>query len=584
MIDNDEDDDEDEELKIGRFSDRDEMEARRLVGRRRRSRTFHPSLTEPTAGSKHNRRRPQAPLLSNDALVWRARRIDKNWRYSDGPQVIVKAAGRPKHRQGVRDLIRYVGRLRKADRDAGHHGRITMYDELGNAYEGDRVFEALDQWELESDERNLSRQARTLIGSGRRSEALKLGLRQRLRNIQAWHFVWSITSGEAKTVEDTEKFRKAAIATIDRLFTANGFHVLWGIHSDCPGRPHAHVAVKALSRFGGRIRCDRHGDYLFSMRVELAKNLVAVGLDFDASRREDRFRTRLEIMRGREPLRPRRHMLECRQGPRKLSFQAPTWFQTHGEAYIKRHGKARKARKENPWSWWGRLLPGRSPEAEKMVPHGLLPVFRQLEGAFHDPVRALSSWLCLAIDGAHWDADGEPVYPNRALANWYLRKRPLAFGEITPVAGGLDGNASLKRLLGDFRLPSPEYAPMPIGQIPQPAPDLEEQPDRVRLDRSRVARSLHRVADLLELRFQAADRSRRIRETVEHEKKLLMPSPRPTRGHVIPWPANRRRDVSAAQAPEKKRCNGEKQSNRPGLLSARRLRERKQAQREEAER
>ncbi len=94
------DDDEDEELKIGRFSDRDEMEARRLVGRRRRSRTFHPSLTEPTAGSKHNRLPPRAPLLSNDALVWRARRIDKNWRYSDGPQVIVKAAGRPKHRQG----------------------------------------------------------------------------------------------------------------------------------------------------------------------------------------------------------------------------------------------------------------------------------------------------------------------------------------------------------------------------------------------------------------------------------------------------------------------------------------------------
>lgn len=307
------DDDEDEELKIGRFSDRDEIEARRLVGRWWGAKNSHSPLTERSPGATHHKRRPQAPLLSSEALAWRARCIDKGWRYINGPQVIVKAAGRPKHRQGVRDLIRYIGRLRKTDRDAGRQSCITMYDELGNAHEGERVFEALDEWELVRDEANLSRRARILMNSGHRSEVSKLGLRERLRNIQAWHFVWSITSGKERMAEDTKKFRKAVIATVDGLFTANGFRVLWGIHTDCPGRPHAHVAVKALSRFGRRIRCDRHGDYLFSMRVELAKNLVAAGLEFDASRREDRYRTRLEIMRGKEPLRPDRHMLECRQ-------------------------------------------------------------------------------------------------------------------------------------------------------------------------------------------------------------------------------------------------------------------------------
>ncbi len=584
------DDDEEEELKIGRFSDRDEIEARRLVGRRRGSKNFHLHLTERSPGATHHKRRFQAPLLSNEALAWRARRIDNGWRYSDGPQAIVKAAGRPKHRQGVRNLIRYIGRLRKADRDAGRQSCISMYDELGNVYEGDSVLKALDEWELVRDEANLSRRARILIGSGHRSEVSKLGLRERLRNIQAWHFVWSITSGEENMDEDTKKFRKAVMATVDGLFTVNGFRVLWGIHTDCPGRPHAHVAVKARSRFGRRIRCDRHGDYLFSMRVELAKNLVAAGLEFDASRREDDYRTRLEIMRGREPLRPRRHMLECRQGPRGLPFQVPAWFRDYGEAYIERRGKARKTRKKNPWSWWGRLLPGRSPEAEKQVPPELHSVFREVEEAFHDPVRALASWLCLAIDGAYWSADGKPVYPNRGLANWYLRKRPLAFGDTAPAARNLDGNDFLKRLLRDSLLPYPEYAPVPIERILQPAPDLEELPDQVRRNRSLVARSLNRVADLSELRLQTAERSRRIRKTVEYERRLPIFPPQPERGHVIPWPGDKRRDVPAApapapaQAPAEKRYGGDKQSNRPDLLPTRKFPDRKHTRGEGAER
>lgn len=202
-------------------------------------------------------------------------------------------------------------------------------------------------------------------------------------------------------------------------------------------------------------------------------------------------------------------------------------------------------------------------------------MFREVEEVFHDPVRALAYWLCLAVDGAYWSADGKPVYPNRALANWYLRKRPLAFGDTTPAARDLDGNGLLKRMLRDSLLPYPEYDPVPIERIPQSVPDFEERPEQVRRDRSLVAGSLNRVADLSELRLQTAERSRRIRKTVEHERRLTMLPPQPVRGHIIPWPSGKRHDVPAARAPAEKRYGGDKQSKRPDLLPARRFPERK---------
>ncbi len=94
---------------------------------------------------------------------------------------------------------------------------------------------------------------------------------------------------------------------MDEVFSEPGFRVMWALHRDHADHLHAHVIVRALSRFGDRIRCDRAGDYLFGVRTIFAQNLQRAGLEYTATRREDRGQLREAIIAGYEPLRTNRY-------------------------------------------------------------------------------------------------------------------------------------------------------------------------------------------------------------------------------------------------------------------------------------
>nr|CAV30825.1 hypothetical protein mv1g00078 [Magnetovibrio blakemorei] len=128
-----------------------------------------------------------------------------------------------------------------------------------------------------------------------------MGGRERLRHVQAWHFVFSIA--EDGTEEGVErKLRNAVRVTVDGAFTAKGFKSVWGIHQNHTDHIHAHAVVRALSDFGGRLHSDIHGDFLHALRLRFAENLKLAGLDYNATRRVDRQYTRERILAGYEPL------------------------------------------------------------------------------------------------------------------------------------------------------------------------------------------------------------------------------------------------------------------------------------------
>lgn len=446
------DDDDLWRLKMGRFSDVEERLYARLL-RLGRSR---------------------GDGLSSQALAWRTRHVDGAWRLNRGPQAVVKAAESRKSRAGVRACVRYIARLRDGDRD-----QVPLFDEFGRELAGDRVFKALESWELEPDGDNLSAEAR-------RGGVASLPERRRLRTVQAWHFVLSITTEPDRDVEGP--LVRAAAATIDSLFTRQGYRVIWALHRDHPERPHVHAVVKAVSETGARLRCDIHGDLFDTMRSEFAANLSAAGLPFQAARREDRSDFRAQVMKGEVPLRPWRR----RDGRGDLVVRAPGWFARFGEDYIKRLKQGEQT--FPPESVIGRLwrkLAVRS-DAPPRVPAALAVAYPLFQKVYLNPHGAMASWRHLA-------AEGGAAVPIRRLAEWYIRHRPEVFGELLP---GVRPNGDLALQLRKVVLPSVEAVPM----MPSPNPALVAELVRIRW-RRRVARDRRRVIGSL-LRLAGIARSR----------------------------------------------------------------------------
>lgn len=281
----DDDDEEEWRLRMGRLSEWDARIAEALFRARKQPGTHaHPS---------------------GKARAWRVAHADGGWRLNDGPQVVFKVAGSVKSRTGARACIRYVARMRRRDVEP-----VDMFDEFGRQLERSAVFSVLEGWQLAPDRDNLSKAGR--------EHPHGPGERQRLRCIQLWHFVLSISANDADA-SVLDKLHRAGLATIDALFTGRGHRVLWCMHRDRRGRPHLHVAVKALSLLGKRLRIDRHGDFFDTARTEFASNLSLAGLPAQAGRREDRSDTLARIMTGEEPLRwPKRWRTD-------LAERAPHW-------------------------------------------------------------------------------------------------------------------------------------------------------------------------------------------------------------------------------------------------------------------
>lgn len=479
------DDDDLWRLKMGRFSDVEERLYARLL--------------------RFGRSRGDG--LSSRALAWRARHVDGAWRLNQGPQVVVKAAGSRKSRAGARACVRYAARLRDDD-----HDQVPLFDEFGRELPGNQVFKVLDSWGLEPDGDNLSAQAR-------RGGEAGLPERRRLRTVQTWHFVLSITTEPDRDVE--EPLVRAAAATIDALFTRHGYRVIWALHRDHLERPHVHAVVKAVSETGARLRCDIHGDLFDTMRAEFAANLSAAGLPFQAARREDRSDLRAQVMKGEVPLRPWRR--RAKRGD--LMVRAPGWFARFGEDYIKRLKQGEQT--FPPESVIGRLwrkLAVRS-DAPPRMPAALAVVYPLFQRVYRNPHRAMASWRHLA-------AEGGTGASTRRLAEWYVRHRPEVFGELLP---GVRPNGDLALQLRKVVLPSVEAVPM----MPSPNPALVAELVRIRWrrrvarDRRRVIGSLLRLAGIARVRLGEDLARRVVRRALGAAETPIGPMPFRKRGDML---------------------------------------------------
>jgi hypothetical protein len=466
------DDDDLWRLKIGRFSDADERLYARLF----------------------RLRRPRSRTLSGRALSWRARHVDSGWRMNDGPQVVVKAAGSSKSRSGVRACICYIARLRAQD-DAV----VPVFDEMGRPVARDQVFGTLASWALDADSDNLAPAAR-------HQPDVQLPERLRLRHVQSRHLVMSIRADDMAA--GAAILRDAVAATIDGVFTRQGHRVLWAIHTDTPGRPHAHVVVKALSELGGRLRCDIHGDLFDTIRSELALNLTLAGLPHQAARCEDRADVRTAVLSGVKPLRRKRG-----RGDGDLLRRAPAWCAEYGA------GLVAPSPSPPPLHQWLRyLVPRRKKSVQPFEgPEEYRLAFSLAQEIFCDPNAALVSWQRLTMEGSNRRANGSVHYPSRALALWYLKRRPDIFGDLLP---GFSPSASvpLASALARVTLPPPEAQPVRAGVIDPTlavaiARHLLER--RMGRDRKRIAVSLSRLAALVLDRHGDARQAGRILDVAD---------------------------------------------------------------------
>jgi len=476
-----EDGDELVRVKLGRFSDADEMLVRRVMGKRFRLKgRYFPDRKLNKAGV--------ASVRDFHIQAWanRANCIAQGLAYSSRRQVVVKAAQNHKSVRGVSGLLSYVARLRKQDRHDDAYGAIPIWDGFGRELCPHDVMNIFQAWDLTEDNENLSKQARALLDAGDQNALSILSDRKRLHHIQAWHFIFSIQedSGEERV---EEPFRQAVKATVDSAFTSAGHRVVWGLHLDHTDHQHAHVVVRSLSDFGGRLHSDIHGNYLHALRVEFARNLQLAGLDYEASRRVDRRPLRDKILTGQEELSPQQNARQEFGHGGDLFTRVPLWARYFGRAAEDRREYMVTLRKDvqEKVSWYEPCQ--RTAEAVRIIRKALAPkpkktgffiwnvfhhtrreteatdipeqyreLYDVIHPAFHNPIEAISAWQWMATEAAHYAEDGKVQYPNRALANWVLLHRPELLGNIHVEAFELVDHKQLKNMLKKVWLPKPK--------------------------------------------------------------------------------------------------------------------------------
>lgn len=516
----------------------DEAEGHRIEGllrfRRRRK-----SGVLPHGQKRRSFERSGSKLLSDHALDTRVRQLT----LSDGQkgrEVVVKSAdGPPKTIAAVRALVRYVARLDASGNRKPNQPPVHVFDGYGREITPATLLTELETWNLFSNHDNRSKKAREAAAQGDRQAIREMSSRERYRNVQAWHFIWSIHAGDDPDL-NAERLRAAALVTVERQFTERGHRVLWGIHrdKDNDGRLHAHVVVEALSRNGDRIRCDKYGDYLYSMRVELASNLRATGLDYIATLREDRYSLRQEILAGKEPLRKNLTLAQIKSGGGELSQCVPEWWGCFGEEVLENWARAGKPRSRLV-EMIGATRLGKNMRTRDLVKERdrvrapYQPIFDQLVDVFQDPHDALGLWHLMAQEGSRLRGDGTADHPNRRLAIWYLVNRPETFGSLCLEGPSLKTNRMLKWLLQRVELPVSNDR----RDHQAISGDSMKQVDvlnfsRIKRDRSKVKVSLLRVAQIAEDRGMSEkiiDEIRwRIRSDLKHVK-IGSPVYRPNR-------------------------------------------------------
>lgn len=448
-------------------------------------------------------------------------------------QVMVKLIGGRRSREAVAATANYIAR--ESGRFQGVKDRPPLFDESGDSVERVRGIGA--RWDLAHDDENLSKEARRIAAAEGLEAIARLSDRERLAHVQAWHLVVSVAAGDDDRKEVTARLCEATAMAVMELFGQAGRPALWTVHED--GRePHAHILVRSLDAFGNRLRFDRRGDWADSFKDVVVRHCRSMGINATAERREDRSDVRRRILDGQEALRTNRKAVEIKAGPRDLALQTPMWFLHEGQGWAARRERlvelkdeaGRRKREEGARfaeALAEQLPPGAKRKAPEEVPPDLRPIFEEMAPAFVDPLAALESFWRMATEGATRSENGLRT-PRRALALWYLRHQPIAFGEITRDAAELGRNAELVKVVRAARLPLPVSKEIRRADAHEGA--MRAREDLVRLrrraasrrDRALMVGSLDRLADMVQGRFLSEDRARSIRRIVED---LRVPEP-----------------------------------------------------------
>lgn len=476
--------------------------------------------------------RPRKRLTGSglsDAAVRDRVRVLTNGYHPRGNEVIVKAAGAPKTIRGVRGAVRYIGRLLKSE-EKEEEKSVQLYDGWGREVSGSDLESELLRWTLRTDRENLSRQARELKQKPE-SDVRSLSERERFWNVQARHFIWSIAVDDDDEAT-IEKLRRSALVTIDNLFTARGFPCLWALHQDHSAHPHVHVVVGAVSENGERLRCDLHGDYLYSMRVELAANLRTAGLDYIATLREDREAMREDILSGARPLRFDKSMTQLHTGAAPLWRRSPKWWDEAGASlHQEQHGKPKGRMvswvRKNLRQWAERIdKPGDS------VPKTVLDLHQELSYVYEHPTRALDAYLSLALEDL-----GEPgnrtVALAKSLADWHLLHRPWTFGTLKnwPISTSrrIRIKAAAKAIVLPIRKRRPKKGSVQPAQAPVNTPRWRREAAK---NRGRVEKSVLRLCGIAKARGYPDEVLNPIKETLGADLKVFTPNLDHARHHM----------------------------------------------------
>ncbi|WP_028880863.1 relaxase/mobilization nuclease domain-containing protein [Terasakiella pusilla] len=189
-------------------------------------------------------------------------------------EAVLKVVSAKKSASSVRALVKYISREDEAE-------RVELHDQFGLPTDK----EVIKNWGLRTD------------GENRREDGT-------WRNNQAWHLVCSIQKeGDVESAEALIKLEAAVRGFVAENFAQHYFHVIWTIHEDTEDHPHAHLVIKAKPDRGNRLHFDRTGEMIDILRDSFAKHLQDVGLDYVATRREDRHHIRRKVLSDKLSLR-----------------------------------------------------------------------------------------------------------------------------------------------------------------------------------------------------------------------------------------------------------------------------------------
>ena len=419
-------------VRLGRFSETDIDDVYREIGRIFR---MPPSRRGFGKLGKFPSRREQ--VIHDGFLQGSNLQLDR-YRYWAAPEVVVKSVSQPKTMKAIKRTLSYIsnGDAANDNMPSGRSGRC-LRDELGRELRLAEATAALDGWRLLGDNDNLSKRARELAPAARN----EMPERMRFNHVQAYHFVWSI--GVRPDDDKISPFCQALMVTLAYVFRADGHKAFWTVHRNTD-HLHAHLVVQAQSDRMCRVRLDRHGDFLFGVRVKLASCLRNAGIDAMATRREDRPDLRERILNGEKPIRESWDIDEFYRSTSLLTECAPKWWSRHGKRFGKREEERRKAfldqgrkpkaavanKDEGGVGFFQKLKLRKLRKIERLIVSRERELFWLFADVFKKPKEAMASWGEFVTEGSFQDKLRQGVYPNWAFGNWLLIHRPWTFGSM----------------------------------------------------------------------------------------------------------------------------------------------------------